>query len=887
MRRTATARAIVVTAALLTGAAAPATAATRGADPRPPAERLAAVSALPPGESGFFSSAAESRYQTDHRASDFGPHVDDQRHPYWHFHYEPDGFARPTGTATRPASGVRIYRDAQGVPLVYGRTGRDVWFGAGYAAATDRLFEMDAVRRLAEGTLAELTGAGSVPADLQERILTYTRAEYHRMFTRLPAASRAAISGYAAGVETRIRQVNADPQDLAPGEDVVLSTDTVDPAKPQTVADWTVRDTLAAGVYITRTIASQGGDEMDNVAALRRLQHRYGRHRGTAAFDDLFTDNDPKAVVTVPGRHFSNLPAGERSARARRRARDRAERWAATLPSGLRTGAGTGDSAVPSGGSAAPAATTPYAASVLRAAHDLEAWRHRLHGGSFAYAVSGARTHSGHPMLASNPQLAYSYPSELWELEVHGGGYDARGVSVPGLPTVGIGHTGSVAWGLTTGYSKTIDSFIEKTRPAPGGSGPPQYRHDGRWHPENCRHVTVHYRAASPQGVPAGPGVGPTAPKETHRVCHTDHGPVVATAEHGRLARTVDYAMWHHEVDTITGILDWDRARTLADVRQGVRHVTWNENMVAADAHHIGYWHPGRYFRRAPGTDQRFPLRGTGSQDERGLMPFRDMPHVVDPADGYLANWNTKPAHGWYDGDLSGTNTRPGGPANRLVEVERRLRHAHRATARSMDRWDRHVGESDDRAPAYLPVIVAERHDPALDRRERRAVRLLAGWNGLAYDPGHGSSRLGTPAGKVTDGPAPTLFAAFVTACKAELFGSLPASIRARLDTEPADGTHAYDLTPLDNEALRVLRPHFSAHRPLARWSNGRSRARLVRHALAAAIHSLRSRDGRHMSAWRRPHAISAIDSLSGVVGPSKKMPFEDRGTWVQHVALR
>jgi penicillin amidase len=845
------------------------------------------VSALPPGESGFFPIGDQARYEANGNPSDFGPHVDDQREPYWHFHYEPNGFEHPTGTATRPHPGVRIYRDSRGVPLIYGKTGRDVWFGAGYAAAQDRLFEMDAIRRLAEGKLAEFTGAGQVPADLEARTLTYTHHEYLRMFHRLPARSRDAIAGYAAGVEARVKQVNADPARMAPGEDVLLSTDTVDPEQPQTVAPWTIADTMAAGVFITRDVASQGGNEMDNVAALRTLEKRDGKARGRKVFGSLFADNDPKAAVTIHGQHFSNVPTADRTPAAAHRDVVRAENYADTLPLALRNGPGTGHSRVPS---ARTAATSPYDAAVLAAARRLDAWGAGLHGGSFAYAVSGSRTRSGKPMLASNPQLAYSYPSELWELQVHGGGYDARGVGVPGIPTVGIGRTPDVAWGLTTGYSKTIDSFIERTRPNPKSGGSPQYRHRGRWHDESCHRTRITYRAASPQGVPAGPGAGPTAPSVTARICRTDHGPVVATADHGRLSRSVDYAMWKHDDDTVTGILDWDRARNLRDVIRGVKHVTWNENIVAATSGgDIGYWHPGRYFRRAPGVDQRFPLRGNGSQDERGYFSYRRMPHVINPAEGYAANWNTKPAHGWTDGDLSGTNTRPGGPANRVVVVQRLLARAHHATAASMDAWDRRIGESDDRAIGYLPAILADRHDPKLTSRERTAMHLLERWDGRAFAPGakHGSSPLSTPAAHITDGPSPTVFAAVVRAIKSELFGSLPASIRRRLDTEPTDGTHAYDVTPLDNEALRVLRPGYSGLRALGSWAHGRSPHQLIRQAMATAVKRLDRKYGTKPSRWRRPHAVSSVESLTGVVGPSEQMPFEDRGTWVQHVTFR
>ena len=56
---------------------------------------------------------------------------------------------------------------------------------------------------------------------------------------------------------------------------------------------------------------------------------------------------------------------------------------------------------------------------------------HWLHGGSFAFAVAPERSETGGAMLVSGPQLGYSYPTQLWEMEVHGGGYDARGSTVP------------------------------------------------------------------------------------------------------------------------------------------------------------------------------------------------------------------------------------------------------------------------------------------------------------------------------------------------------------------------------------------------------------------------------------------------------------------------
>jgi len=320
----------------------------------------------------------------------------------------------------------------------------------------------------------------------------------------------------------------------------------------------------------------------------------------------------------------------------------------------------------------------------------------------------------------------------------------------------------------------------------------------------------------------------------------------------------------------------------------GVRQVTWNENIVAADsAGHIGYWHPGRYFRRPAGVDQRVPLDGRGAQDPQGYLTYAEMPHVIDPADGYVVNWNTKPAAGWVDGDLSGSNTRPGGAANRVVVIRRLLAAAHHLTPKGLMRLDTAIGEADMRAPGYLPALLALRSDQRLSAAEQKALKLLAGWDGRAYAPGEpgGSSPSTTAAEDVTDGPAATLFVAIRDAIKRKLFHSLSADLKGRLDTLSTE-SHQYDVTPMDNLTLRVIRPTFAGLPPPTVITGDRKPRAVLRHALAAALARLEKDFSAQPSSWRRAHGVSHLESLTGVVGPSATEPFLDRGSWVQQVAF-
>src|SRR2546425_1128061 len=61
-----------------------------------------------------------------------------------------------------PRDDVVIIRDAQfGLPHIYGTTRSGTMFGAGYAAAEDRLFFMDVLRHAGDGTLSTFAGGAN------------------------------------------------------------------------------------------------------------------------------------------------------------------------------------------------------------------------------------------------------------------------------------------------------------------------------------------------------------------------------------------------------------------------------------------------------------------------------------------------------------------------------------------------------------------------------------------------------------------------------------------------------------------------------------------------------------------------------------------------------
>ena len=55
---------------------------------------------------------------------------------------------------------VNVRRDERGIPYIEATNDEDLYFAQGYVTASDRLWQMDLMRRTGRGELAEILGAG-------------------------------------------------------------------------------------------------------------------------------------------------------------------------------------------------------------------------------------------------------------------------------------------------------------------------------------------------------------------------------------------------------------------------------------------------------------------------------------------------------------------------------------------------------------------------------------------------------------------------------------------------------------------------------------------------------------------------------------------------------
>jgi penicillin amidase len=110
---------------------------------------------------------------------------------------------------------------------------------------------------------------------------------------------------------------------------------------------------------------------------------------------------------------------------------------------------------------------------------------------------------------------------------------------------------------------------------------------------------------------------------------------------------------WKKELDSIAAFYKWNtRVRNIKDFRKAASEFSMNFNAFYADANDIGWFHVGYLPKRPRGMHPSLPTWGTGRWEfKKKRFPFRRHPQVINPDQGWISNWNNKPAVGWDNTD--------------------------------------------------------------------------------------------------------------------------------------------------------------------------------------------------------------------------------------------
>ncbi|HJY39570.1 MAG TPA: penicillin acylase family protein, partial [Steroidobacteraceae bacterium] len=302
-----------------------------------------------------------------------------------------------------------IARDALGTPTIRAASRRDLAFATGYAHGQDRFFQMDLMRRVAAGELAELLGRQVLTMDERFRIHGFRRIAA-AIVNDSTAVDRELLDAYAGGVNLALKNAGARPWEYT-----LLRTDP---------APWRVEDSVLIAFSMYLNLNDSSGE-----AEIARSRLR--------------------EVVPPPLFDFLN-PLGTE--------------WDAPIVGGKWQvgpipGAETFD--LRGGVARSAALNTPPSFGMPDDGPFV---------GSNSWAVAGTHAQGNAALLANDMHLSLRLP-HIWyraRLIVGSGSEAPRdlvGVTLPGLPMLIAGSNGHIAWGYTNSYGDWSDIVIVEPDP--------------------------------------------------------------------------------------------------------------------------------------------------------------------------------------------------------------------------------------------------------------------------------------------------------------------------------------------------------------------------------------------------------------------------------------
>lgn len=465
---------------------------------------------------------------------------------------------------------VRVHYDAQMIPHVFAQNEHDLYKAQGYLTAKHRLWQMEFQTYAAAGRLSEIFGEGA---------LNYDRTERRRGM------------GYGADqsvahMEKHNKEVLAFVQDYADGvnayinqlhpEDYPVEYKLLDYAPEE----WTTKKTALLLMYMTKMLAGRD-DDLEYTNVLRLV----GEENFNLLFPDFFEVTDP-VIPKETDWSFIDVPQTEKPEKH---------------------------------------ALLDTIAETIEKPHP--------DNGSNNWAVSGAKSASGLPILANDPHLGLNLPSIWFVMQLSTPNHNAFGATIPGALAVISGFNQHIAWGETNATRDVIDWYKVEFN-----EDRTQYKYDEGWKDVSMRIEDIRIK-------------GQKAYKDT--VLYTHHGPVVFDKNFRSDNERAGYAMrWigHEGGNQQKTFLQLNKAKNYEDYADALQHwVTPSQNFVFASTEgDIALWIQGKFPNKWEGQG-KFLMDGSLSENDwQSYIPQQFNAHTKNPTRGFVSSANQHPVDETY-----------------------------------------------------------------------------------------------------------------------------------------------------------------------------------------------------------------------------------------------
>lgn len=332
------------------------------------------------------------------------------------------------------------------------------------------------------------------------------------------------------------------------------------------------------------------------------------------------------------------------------------------------------------------------------------------------WVVSGARSQSGKPLLASDPHRAIALPSLRYIVHLHAPGWNVIGAGEPGLPGVALGHNERIAWGITIVGADTADIVVEELNPANAN----QYASPRGFQDFVTYDETIHVKGqAEPTKI---------------TLKYSRHGPILYVDEKQQRAYALQWSGNEPGGAAYLPALAVARAQNQAEFQQAIAR--WHVpglNFVYADVDgNIGWVAAAHYPLRGKDGHAHsglLPVPGKAEFDWTGFLPPAQHPQQFNPSSGTIvtANHNILPANYAH---VVGYEFTPPYRFQRLDDL-----------LRAKDKWELREFCALQQDSVSLPAqgLVKLLAGVPFDAAQQEAAQLLTKWDGhLSVDSSAG-----------------------------------------------------------------------------------------------------------------------------------------------------
>ena len=330
--------------------------------------------------------------------------------------------------------------------------------------------------------------------------------------------------------------------------------------------------------------------------------------------------------------------------------------------------------------------------------------------GSNNWAVSGAKTKSGAPILCNDPHLGLNLPSLWFEMQLSTPAYNAYGATFPGAPSIIIGFNDSCAWGVTNGGRDVRDYYEIKFK----DDSRNEYWFNNAWKKTEFRIETIKIK---------------DKPNFVDTVAYTVFGPVMydKSFSGNRVANKKYYAVkWSanapsNELYTFNLL---NHAKNYSNYLEATSYMhNPGQNFAFATKtgdvamRTAGLW-PAKWKGQGdfimPGTDSSFMWQG--------MIPADETPFQYNPVRGFVSSANQKPADSTYPYYLGKDY-----PPYRGIIINRKLTALNNITPQDMMALQ--TSNYDVFAEMARPLFLKNIKDSSFSADEKKYLSMLKTWN--------------------------------------------------------------------------------------------------------------------------------------------------------------